>query len=369
MHNNLNHILKPSVLFVDDEPNNILAFRASFRNSFRVYTAINAMDALKVLKQVPEIKVILADQRMPDITGTEFFAKVRSLYPEKIRIIVTAYSDLQAVLDAINKGEVYRFIDKPWTQQSMEVTINNAVEVYDTRKKLYEQNASLQKANQQLDRFVYSAAHDIRSPLMSILGISNLAEMDVEDETALEYFSSIKGMVNKLDLYLREMIEHYKAQDNFSLSDSINLHELVKEVIDSIKFHPSASDVKFVNRIEPELEFISNRANINIILSNVISNAFKYQRKDEVNKMVRVSAQRLNGVVNIDVTDNGQGIEESKLKDVFKMFYRDQTDKEGSGLGMFIVKEAVDKLKGRIDIRSEINKGTTVHIQIPLQEK
>lgn len=362
-----NNISKTSVLFVDDEQNNLVAFRASFRKDFRVFTAISAIEGLKVLKQNPDIKVILADQRMPDITGTEFFAKVRAIYPDKIRIIVTAYSDLHAVLDAINKGEVYRFIDKPWSQQQMEVTIHNAAEVYDTRKKVHEQNASLQKANQQLDRFVYSAAHDIRSPLMSILGISNLAEMDVQDETALGYFSQIKTMVNKLDSYLHEMIEHYKAQDSFAQKDTVNLFELTNEVIESIKFHPSAAEVRFVNKVDMNLEFTTNKANMNIVLSNVIANAFKYQRSDEPNKMVKIAAQRINNRVNIDITDNGQGIEETKLKEVFKMFYRDQKDKEGSGLGMFIVKEAVEKLKGRIDMRSEVNKGTTVHIQIPLE--
>jgi len=174
--------ISSTVLYVDDEQNNLNAFRAAFRRDFRIYTAINAVEALKHLKKYPDIKVIIADQRMPDITGVEFFEKVRFIYPNKVRVILTGYSDISAVIDAINKGQVYRFIDKPWNHEMIKNTVSNATEIYDTRKNLHDKNASLQRAYNELDKFVYSVSHDLRSPLMSILGIANLAELDVTDQ-------------------------------------------------------------------------------------------------------------------------------------------------------------------------------------------
>ncbi len=362
---NQNNNLSSSVLYVDDEQNNLNAFRAAFRRDFRIYTAINAVDALKQLKKYPDIKVIIADQRMPDITGVEFFEKVRFIYPNKVRIILTGYSDISAVIDAINKGQVYRFIDKPWNHEMIKNTVNNATEIYDTRKNLHDKNESLQKAYKELDKFVYSVSHDLRSPLMSILGIANLAEIDVQDAKALEYFKSVKGMVNKLDGYIHEIIDHYKGNHSNDFSDKIDFENLVNDIIESIKYHPNAQDVRFEVDVEQSGEFVSNNMNVKTILSNLISNAFKYQRENESDKFVKVVVRISNNQATVKVSDNGVGIKEEKINDVFNMFYRAKNDNSGSGLGLFIVKEAVEKIHGKIDLKSEFGKGTEVSLIIP----
>ena len=353
------------VLYVDDEQNNLTSFRSAFRREFRIFTAHNAIEALKQLKSHPEIKVIISDQRMPDVTGVEFFEKIRHIYPNKIRIILTGYSDIKAVVDAINKGQVYRFIDKPWNNDLVRFAIQDGMDLFDTRQNLADKNDSLQSAYNELDKFVYSVSHDLRSPLMSILGIANLAELDVEDKKALEYFSSIKGMVNKLDGYIHNIIDHYKGTHGSEFSDKIDFEELITDVIDSIKYHPSAQGVEFKINVTQKGEFISNKMNIKTILSNLISNAFKYQREEELKKWVEVEANVSTTEAIIKVKDNGVGIPEDKKEEVFNMFYRAKQDDTGSGLGLFIVSEAIDKLSGTIELQSELGKGTDIILNLP----
>jgi signal transduction histidine kinase len=360
-----NFQLDSSVLYVDDEQNNLNAFRAAFRRDFRVYTAINAVDALKLLKKYPDIKVIIADQRMPHITGVEFFEKVRHIYPNKIRIILTGYSDVSAVVDAINKGQVYRFIDKPWSQEMIKNTIRNATEIYDTRKSLHDKNEALQQAYNELDKFVYSVSHDLRSPLMSILGIANLAELDVEDPKSLEYFRSVKLMVDKLDGYIHDIINHYKGSHKEAFADKIEFESIVNDIIESIKYHPSALDVRFEVNVNQDTDFLSNLMNIKTILSNLISNAFKYQRVDEEDKWVKVIVNVNDKEAVIQVVDNGVGIKEEKQKEVFNMFFRDQMDDKGSGLGLYIVQEAVNKIQAKIDLKSTFGEGTEITLVVP----
>jgi signal transduction histidine kinase len=354
-----------AVLYVDDEQNNLNSFRSSFRREFRVYTAINAVEALKQLKKYPEIKVIISDQRMPDVTGVQFFEKIRHIYPNKVRIILTGYSDITAVVDAINKGQVYRFIDKPWNNDLVRIAVQDGVELFDTRKTLATKNESLQNAYNELDKFVYSVSHDLRSPLMSILGIANLAELDVEDEKSLEYFQSIKGMVGKLDGYIHQIIDHYKGTHGSEFSDKVDFQKLINEIIESIKYHPSAQGVEFSVKIDQSSSFTSNEMNIKTILSNLISNAFKYQRPEEPNKLVEIIGTITSTNAEIIVRDNGIGIKEDKKEEVFNMFYRAKQDETGSGLGLFIVSEAIDKLGGKIALESEFGKGTEIQLNVP----
>lgn len=141
---------KINVLYVDDEIENLSAFKASFRRFFNVYIAESASEAEKILEQ-NEVEVILTDQRMPKTTGIEFLQSIVPKYPEAIRILVTGYSDINAVKDAINKGEVYRYIEKPWDTDFMKMIIEKSYEVYSLRKKNKQLTEDLIRVNKQLE--------------------------------------------------------------------------------------------------------------------------------------------------------------------------------------------------------------------------
>jgi response regulator RpfG family c-di-GMP phosphodiesterase len=129
---------KPTVLYVDDEPNNLQSFKASFRRQFNVLTAESAAEARKLLA-ANKVHVIVSDQRMPQTTGIEFFASILEEHPEPIRMLLTGYADIQAVIDAINQGQVFRYFSKPWNDAEIIHHIGEAYELY----KLKEQNREL----------------------------------------------------------------------------------------------------------------------------------------------------------------------------------------------------------------------------------
>lgn len=138
------------ILYVDDEENNLNSFKAAFRREYDITVALSASEAKEILKN-NTFQIIITDQRMPGITGVDFLASIISEYPEAIRMLLTGYADIQAVIDAINKGQIYQYITKPWDEQQMRVIINNAYEIFSLRQENKELLKSLIRANEQLE--------------------------------------------------------------------------------------------------------------------------------------------------------------------------------------------------------------------------
>lgn len=141
---------KIRVLYIDDEVNNLTAFKANFRRIYEVYTAESALDGHRILNEA-DIHVIITDQRMPNMTGIQFLESILRDHPDPIRVLLTGYSDIQAVVDAINRGQVYRYLTKPWNEDEIKLTIQNAFELYSLRKENKELTHKLLKVNKQLE--------------------------------------------------------------------------------------------------------------------------------------------------------------------------------------------------------------------------
>lgn len=138
------------ILYIDDEENNLNSFKATFRREYDVTVAISVMQAMEILKS-NQFEIIITDQRMPGMTGVEFLSSIIKDYPEPIRMLLTGYADIQAVIDAINKGQIYQYITKPWDEQQMRVIINNAYEIFSLKQENKELMKSLIRANEQLE--------------------------------------------------------------------------------------------------------------------------------------------------------------------------------------------------------------------------
>jgi len=141
---------KIKVLYVDDEVNNLQAFKATFRRDYKIFLAESAREAREVLKE-QEIEIIITDQRMPEETGVEFLESIIPTHPDPIRILLTGYTDIQAVIDSINKGKVYHYLTKPWEEDYLRTVIKNAFEVYALRRENKQLTDNLLKANDQLE--------------------------------------------------------------------------------------------------------------------------------------------------------------------------------------------------------------------------
>ncbi len=138
------------VLYVDDEVHNLNSFKAAFRRDFNIHVAQSAREGRKVLDQ-NEIAVIVTDQRMPGMTGIEFLESIIPVYPDTIRILLTGFSDINAVMDAINRGQVYKYLVKPWADEELRMYIQNAIEIYTLRSENRDLSQKLDAANRQLE--------------------------------------------------------------------------------------------------------------------------------------------------------------------------------------------------------------------------
>lgn len=139
-----------NVLYVDDEIHNLNSFKACFRRQFTVFTATTVAEAMDVLKE-KEVHLIITDQRMPEVTGTEFLESVMKVYPDPIRMLLTGYADINAVIDAINKGNIFKYIQKPWDEEQLRQTITEGLELYALNKAKKEIAGKLEENNRQME--------------------------------------------------------------------------------------------------------------------------------------------------------------------------------------------------------------------------
>lgn len=141
---------KPKVLYVDDEEHNLNSFKAAFRREFEIYTALSAKEGFKVLEE-HEIPVLITDQRMPEVLGTELLAEVVQKYPDQMRILLTGFSDMDALKDAVNRGQIYKYLQKPWDNEELKSTIQTAANIYQLKKEQKELSEKLVLTNEQLE--------------------------------------------------------------------------------------------------------------------------------------------------------------------------------------------------------------------------
>jgi signal transduction histidine kinase len=352
------------VLYLDDELNNLVAFKAGFRTLFTVYTANNVMEALQLLN-THEIHVIISDQRMPDMTGVEFFEHILLKHPDPVRILLTGYSDISVVIKAINKGQIFRYIEKPWDQHRIVEAVEGAYKHYWVSSQLKLKNQELEKMNEELSRFVYSASHDLKAPVKTMLGLLFLSKdlTEEKEETTARVVKSIR----QLDNVINSITDFYKNH-NFTVNlTKIDFKLLMEEAIISVKNSTATpfDDVEIAIDIVEEQPFVSDSFRVALVLNNLLSNAIKYQKLDGKNKKVSVSIVSDKRNTRIVMEDNGIGIAEAYKDKIYNMFYRASTQNTGSGIGLYIAKETVEKLNGSITLDTKENIGTKFEIVLP----
>jgi signal transduction histidine kinase len=219
-----------------------------------------------------------------------------------------------------------------------------------------EKNKELTKLNAELDRFVYSVSHDLRSPLASISGLVYLGQRAEEMDEAKKYFSMIGDRINTQDFFIREIIDFYRNSRTDINAENFLLKAQVDEIVSQHSI--TANSIQYEINISDRMEIVSDKIRLKSVLGNLIGNAVKYHDITKAQKFIKVSAERENGHWIIVVEDNGQGIGAEHLPKLFDMFYRASADSKGSGLGLFIARETVDKLGGKIHVDSALGKGT-----------
>ncbi len=356
---------KIKVLYIDDEQNNLVGFKATFRMDYNVLVAGSADEGAEILEKNPDITVILCDQRMPHKTGVQFFEEISQKNAAPVRMLLTGYTDIESVINAINKGHIYRYIPKPWQETDIRSAIEEGYKYYMTNSMLNIRNVELQKAYDELDKFAYSVTHDMRGPIVSIIGAIELAKAAGSLEEVREMLEMMEKSAQSVEAFIRNMHEYYNLKRGELEIKEVNFEELIRELKEMYEVGARLDSTQFNVQLEQTEVFRSDEAVLKIVLNNLLSNAFKYQRSTSDSKFVDLNINVQKGTATITVKDNGIGIDQSHINDVFNMFYRATSESTGSGFGLYNVKDALRKLSGDIKVSSQLGQGTEFKVTIP----
>ncbi len=224
----------------------------------------------------------------------------------------------------------------------------------------------LMESNQELDTFFYKASHDLKGPLASILGIANLARLENKEPLIENYFKMIETSVKRLDRTLMDLIEIARTRKGVSKLTRINVRALVEEILHSLSHTENYSKVNFEIHIDSAIEITADKVLMLSVFQNLIHNAINYCNRQS--PWTRIHVRETGSGIELEVTDNGKGIADHVKHKVFEMFYRGHPDSSGSGLGLFIVKNALEKMKGSVRFESEPGKLTSFFAEIPDME-
>lgn len=220
------------------------------------------------------------------------------------------------------------------------------------------QNEELKKTNAELDRFVYSASHDLRSPLSSMLGLVTLSEMSQDKAEISNYLSLIRGRVTTLDNLIHDIIDYSRNSRQEVVREPVLLKDLVDAVIDGLRYSPESKEIEFTVMIKPDAYLNTDGKRLRIILNNLISNAIKYKDPRKEKQQVEVSFRLTEHGSELTVSDNGLGIESEHQDKIFNMFFRATEKVGGSGLGLYIASETAAKIGATINLISKVKQGS-----------
>jgi len=384
---------KHTLLVVDDEPDVVKSVQDLLRFDYKVLGATRAADALKLLREQP-VHVVLSDQRMPEMTGVEFLRQLREQFPDTVRLLITGYADIRAVIDAINQGNVYRYITKPWEPEELQAVIREAVERYELvaeRKRLMEElrqkneqlehtNDELRHANELKGAFIQVASHELRTPLTILTGLARLAGNSAGQQQPLRSFlERIENACKRLQHLVDQLVTMLQAGrferplERKTTDVAALLRQSADDVRPFVELRNQALDLSVPDDLgEADLEGAKIRDSLNHLLLNAIKFTPDGGR-------ITLAAQRTGAPpqLRITVTDTGSGIEPASLDRLFEPFFTGydvshhssgqyEHGRRGLGLGLSVVKAFVEMHGGTVRVDTEVGRGTTFTITIPM---
>ena len=381
---------KFAILYVDDEEKSLKYFARAFEPHFRIYTAPNAQEGFKLLEQhADDIGVLMTDQRMPGEKGTWLLEKARQLRPRLVRILATAYSDMDAAIAAVNTGSIYKYVTKPWDPPQLETTLKRALEffmVQRERDQLLKEKMSVLHDIMITDRAVglgmlaAGLSHHVRNSLVAVKTFLDLAPIKLQEENVdlnnlrhpefwKDYYQSVQGQIEKINGMLKELWS-VSEQRVTEFKDQVPLRELVQEVLTGCKASLEEQSLTVENNIPESLPVLTvNRQKFRRL--------FELLLKDEIvslppGSQITLSAG-LNGevapgnpAVQIEVRDNGPGLGKEALRMVFDPFALRSDSPLEYGIHLMAVYFIVHHHGGRIEADSEEGRGTTFRLTFPV---
>jgi len=203
---------KPSkikILYIDDEPNNLISFKATFRTDYQVFIAETTDEGYTILKNHPDIQVVLCDQRMPDRTGVQFFEILATECPAPVRILISGYTDMESMIKAINRGHIYQYIPKPWQEEKLRTSIEDACKYYDATVTLALKNKALKQAYQEAGQLTYRIIWEAHTSILGLLDTIGKAEQSADSAESGKLLAVLTEVLEQTSAYIANMHEYY----------------------------------------------------------------------------------------------------------------------------------------------------------------
>jgi PAS domain S-box-containing protein len=347
----------------------VIIFNNSYAEGIKAVYGIDISVGVNFLEILPpNVRTRVKENGEKAFSGSQF--TIETEHPGSL-ILETSFNPIYDDNGGVTGAAL--FIRNISEQKKMEEQLKQLnIELTDQNFQLAAQEEELKAAleelserNFEMDQLMYKTSHDLRSPLSSIIGLINLANIDPDQSSYKNYLSKIEGRAKKLDEFIRSMLDYARVNRLEVEADEINLGSFVKGCIAELEYMENFHKIKTGLVIEPnQAIFKSDKLRLKIIFSNIISNAYKYLNSD-VESFLRIEIKLSQKSLELKFEDNGIGIKEEYLPKIFNMFYRATDRAQGSGLGMYIVKQAVEKLGGRISLSSEYGIGTLIEISLP----
>jgi signal transduction histidine kinase len=226
-----------------------------------------------------------------------------------------------------------------------------------SEKQILAKNEQLEKANAELDRFVYSASHDLKAPLSSLLGLIEIAQLDQKE--VANYLQMMKVRIHDMENFIREIINYSRNSRLEVEKQPANLRKIIFEVTESLRYAEHRANIVIENKVPESLVVNTDIPRLRVVITNLISNSLKYYDDKKLHCFVRIEATQTKTATVLYVKDNGIGIDEQYVDKIFNMFFRASEKSKGSGLGLYITKETLSKINGTIRVESRLDEGST----------
>ena len=365
----MEHNLK--ILMLEDRYEDVELIERVLRREKITFTGkyVDSRDefAQALLEFVPD--VVLSDHALPQFNSLEALNLCKNMGFSMPFILVTGTVSEEFAVSCLKQG-ADDYVLKSNLSRLPAAIINslNKREMEQKRQEaentLRKQNEELVKINKELDSFVYSVSHNLRAPLMSVLGLLNLVKKD-DCDTPEVFLSMMEHSIHKLDDTLKEILDYSRNARNEIVGEEVNVKGLVEDSIERLKYLAGSEKIEKQLDIDGRLLFHTDGSRLAVVFNNLLSNSIKYRDPNKRNQFIYISIGITGESLNIIFSDNGIGIREELIPRIFNMFFRATEKSDGAGLGLYIVKETIEKLGGTIQVKSALGEGTEFNIMLP----
>lgn len=357
---------KVMILIVDDEPGILVALEYQLQRSYEVVTCDHPEEALQRLREI-DVAAVISDQRMPGMTGSELLAEAARIRPDAARILLTGYADLAAVVEAVNSGQIYYYLTKPWRPAELEAVLGRGIErwrLVRERERLIER---LRQSNADLQGFAYAIAHDLKQPLRAIDAFAALLAEELSGsatDEAARLLGRIRSGSSRMAVLTDGLLRMARVAGRQPLLENLDLAALAGQIVERLR---AADPDRAVEVVVPNsLPAWADRELMTLVLDALLENAWKFTGP-VAGARIELAMEPGEGEATFVVRDNGVGFDEAFSHKLFGPFQRLHPESEfpGEGIGLALVSGAIRSHGGRVEASGALGEGAEFCFTLP----